>query len=56
VVLGLACPYLGRKPDPRSYMGTPGAWVALPRVHSRTRAPRGETWCLGCLPMRWGHK
>jgi hypothetical protein len=25
-------------------VGTPGAWAALPKAHSQTRTPRGETW------------
>jgi len=37
VTLGLAC--LNSRP----HVGTPSAWAALPRTHSQTPAPRGET-------------
>jgi len=41
---GAGLPYPGHEPSPRPNVGTPGTWAALPRAHSRTCTPCGETW------------
>jgi len=44
LTLGLTCPCAMSGPSATCpHTGTPGAWAALPRAHSGTRAPRGDT-------------
>jgi len=52
VVLGLSALALGgSQPTPPHRRHS--VWAACPYI-GLDRAPRGETWRLSCLPLRWG--
>jgi len=38
--------------SPRPHVRAPGAWAACPCA-GQTHAPRGKTWRLSCMSLRW---